>query len=92
MPGQHITSNPGPTAGIQVPFDLPDLQIIAQWQQADGTLTVVVEAVSPTARCVYCQQECHRVHDRRLRKKRDLALRTYPVELLLVKRRFRCPT
>jgi transposase len=79
-------------AGIWIPLDFPDFRICEQYQQEDGTMRVVIIAKTPQVCCPHCQQLCRTIHDRRARKKQDLPCRTYPIELILLKRRFRCGT
>jgi transposase len=90
LPGQHITDQGSAKEAIQVPLDLDGLRIVRQETSADGTLRVEVIASSEWANCPRCQSRCSKIHDQRARSKRDIALRGYPVELLLWKRRFRC--
>lgn len=89
MRNQHTTEETA-GEGIVVPLDLPEWRVIKQEWQADGTISVEVIETRTQASCPRCQKPCVKVHDTRLRKKRDLALRDHPVELLLHKRRFRC--
>lgn len=79
-----------PTQGILVPLDLADFRIVSQSLQPDGSIEVQVIAITDRAACPTCQKICVKIHDTRGRVKRDIALRTYPIRLLLVKRRFRC--
>ena len=90
MPGQHITEQGLPEETIQVPLDLDGLRIVRQERTGDGSLQLEVVARASSATCPRCQSPCSKIHDQRVRKKRDLALRGYPVHLLLWKRRFRC--
>src|SRR5689334_8088189 len=48
-------------------------------------------AKSETAMCPHCQSHSYQIHDCRERVKRDLMLREYHVNLIMIKRRFRCP-
>lgn len=73
-----------------VPLDLEGLHIVSQQWLANGTIQVEVMATTTQARCPHCQKRCVKIHDTRPRKKRDIALRGHPVELIVLKRRFRC--
>lgn len=90
MPSQHITEESIAEEGVWVPLDLPELHILSQTSQPNGTLQVEVIARATQVACPYCQQKCVKVHDTRKRKKRDRVLRDYQVELILHKRRFTC--
>lgn len=90
MPGQHITDQGEPEEAIFVPLDLKGLHIVRQRRGMDGKLQVEVVANTTWASCPRCQSRCSKIHDQRVRNKRDVALRGYAVELLLWKRRFRC--
>lgn len=92
MTNQHTTEETAPIEGIVVPLDLPELQILSQTVQPDGTLRIEVMASSTQASCPRCQQRCVKIHDPRRRKKRDIALREHRVELIVYKRRFHCLT
>jgi transposase len=95
MPSQHsIAVQSGAEGeqpeGILVPLDLPELKILRQEVQAGGTIEVHVIALTDRAACPRRSHICVKVHDIRSRVKRDSRLRTYPVRLVLYKRRFRC--
>jgi len=90
LPSQHTTEESVPKEGMWVPLDLPDLHILSQACQPNGTIRVEVRAATTQVACPYCQQKCVKIHDTRKRKKRDVALRGYQVELILHKRRFNC--
>ncbi len=89
---QHITEEGDPKEGIVVPLGLPELRIVRQAWQTDGSICVEVLARTEQATCPHCQQICHKIHDRRARKKRDRPLGEHQVQLILWKRRFRCET
>lgn len=74
-----------------VPLDLPELRIVSQGWQEDGSIIGEVIARNQQAICPTCQHACLKIHDRRARRKRDLMLADHRVELLLWKRRFCCP-
>ncbi len=76
--------------GIIVPLDLPELRILRQEVQADGSIEVEVMGTNERACCPHCQRICAKVHDTRLRRKRDIPLRGHRVVLVLYKRRFKC--
>lgn len=90
MPSQHITEEILRGEGIIVPLELPELHVLKQAWQADGTIRVEVIATTTQANCPHCQKTCVKIHETRARKKRDVALREHPFELILYKRRFRC--
>ena len=90
MPSQHTTEDAAKSEAIQVPLDLDELHIVSQEWLADGTIRVKVMATTTQAICPQCQKKCVKIHDTRPRKKRDLSLRGHQVELILLKRRFRC--
>ena len=90
MPSQHTTEEPPAKEGIVVPLDLPELHILSQEWQANGTIRIEVIATTTQAACPDCQKICVKIHDTRPRKKRDISLREHPIELILLKRRFRC--
>ena len=76
--------------GIVVPLDLGEFRILKQHLQADGSIEVEVIATTDRAQCPHCQRVSVKVHDTRLRRKRDLPLRGHRIVLILQKRRFRC--
>jgi hypothetical protein len=80
------------TQGIIVPLDLAELTIVSQSLQSDGSIEVHVKAKTDRAVCPTCKKICVKVHDTRLRVKRDIQLRDHQVHLVLAKRRFRCLT
>lgn len=90
MPKQHITEEAITHEAILVPLDLAEFQIVNQHWLATGTIRVEVMATTTQATCPHCQQQCVKIHDTRPRKKRDSALREHRVELIVLKRRFRC--
>jgi len=92
LTNQHTTEETAPIEGILVPLDLPELHILSQTVQPDGTIRIEAMATSTQASCPRCQQRCVKIHDTRGRKKRDIALREHRVQLLVYKRRFHCLT
>jgi transposase len=94
MPSQHIIERGSAQKepeqeGIVVPLDLGEFRILKQHLQADGSIEVEVIATTDRAQCPHCQRVSVKVHDRRLRRKRDLPLRGHRIVLILQKRRFR---
>jgi transposase-like protein len=90
LPKQHTTEEAVVNEAILVPLDLAEMHIVSQAWLADGTIRVQVMAVTTQATCPHCQKRCVKIHDTRPRKKRDLSLRGHRVELIVLKRRFRC--
>jgi transposase len=90
LPSQHITEETANSEAILVPLDLDELQIVSQEWLANGTIRVEVMATTTQAPCPHCQKRCVKIHDTRPRKKRDISLRGHQVELIVLKRRFRC--
>jgi len=90
LPSQHTTEEAANTQAILVPLDLDELQIVSQEWLANGTIRVKVMATRTQASCPHCQHICVKIHDTRPRKKRDSSLRGHQVELIVLKRRFRC--
>jgi transposase len=99
MPSQNITEPPTlqdksqeqrAREGIIVPLDLAEFRILRQEVQADGDIEVEVIGINERAACPHCQRICVKVHDTRLRRKRDVPLREHRVVLVLHKRRFKC--
>lgn len=91
MQTQHIIKEEtDQREGIVVPLDLPEFRIHRQEWQADGTIRVEVMAIIPHALCPHCHNVSMKVHDRRARRKRDIPLGHWKIELLVLKRRFWC--
>ena len=91
MPGQHTTEEEtNQPEGIVVPLELEGLRILRQEVQADGKLRVEVIATKKGEKCPHCGTMCVKQHDVRPRRKRDVPLRGYVVEVVLHKRRFWC--
>ena len=80
-----------PVQGIFVPLDLPGLRILRQIIREDGTIEVHVISPTESETCPYCGVLSEKIHDTRVRVKRDIAIRTHQVEIMFHKRRFRCP-
>lgn len=95
MQDQHIIEDQShctyPVQGIVVPLDLPGLHLLKQNMREDGTIEVHVAALTERETCPYCGSISEKIHDTRIRVKRDIAIRNHQVEILLYKRRFRCP-
>ena len=79
-----------PVQGIFVPLDLPGLRILNQNIREDGTIEVHVIALTESETCPDCGVRSEKVHDTRIRVKRDIAIRSHKVEIMLHKRRFSC--
>jgi len=77
--------------GIFVPLDLPGLRILKQVIRENGTIEVHVIATTDSETCSYCGSVSEKVHDTRVRVKKDIAIRKHQIEIMLYKRRFRCP-
>lgn len=93
MSNQHIIedqSGPQQVQEISVPLDLPGLRILRQGILEDGSIEVHV--ISPTSceSCPYCGRSSEKIHDTRVRIKRDRDIRQHKVKIMLHKRRFRC--
>ena len=94
MPDQHTKSNGEEralNAGVMVPLELPDLRVLEQHCSVDGPISIQVIAKTSPMTCPHCQGECGKIHDCRLRAKREINRRGYAVRLLVQKRRFACP-
>ena len=79
-----------PVQGIFVPLDLPGLRILKQNIREDGTIEVHVISLTESETCPHCGEMSDKIHDTRVRVKRDIAIREHQVEILIHKRRFRC--
>lgn len=95
MPRQHIIdvqmgAEEKDQQAILVPLDLPELKLLSQEVQEDGTIDVHVIAIREGEACPICSTLCRNVHDTRGRVKRDIGLRSYGIRLILYKRRYRC--
>jgi transposase len=95
MSSQHIIGDqPDGTGeqrkGIIVPLDLPELEIMSQSLQADGSIEVRVRAIKEREACPGCGKICVKIHDIRERVKQDMAIGNHHVRLIFSKRRFRC--
>ena len=90
MPTQQTTQETCQGEGILVPLDLQEVHLLGQTWQRDGKICVEVIASTQHVTCPECQHICHKIHDIRSRKKRDLLLGNHHVELIVWKRRFHC--
>ena len=81
-----------PNQGIIVPLDLPEFEIVSQCLRADGQIEVQVRARKEQDICPTCGEVSGKIHDTRLRVKRDITLRAYQISLIIHKRRFCCAT
>jgi transposase len=79
-----------PVQGIFVPLDLPGLHILKQDIREDGTIEVHVIATTESETCPYCGIVTEKIHDTRIRVKRDIAIRKHQVKIMLHKRRLYC--
>ena len=64
-----------PVQGIFVPLDLPGLRILKQNIREDGTIEVHVISPKESEPCPYCGKICEKIHDTRIRRKRDTAIK-----------------
>ena len=94
MPDQHTIEDQShsmyPVQGIFVPLDLPGLRILKQNIREDGTIEVHVISPTESEVCPFCETMSEKIHDTRIRMKRDIAIRKHQVEIHLHKRRFQC--
>src|SRR5438046_10348558 len=68
MPSQHSIpiqsqAESKQLEGIVVPLDLPDLKIVKQEVQTDGSIEVHVRALTDREACPRCRNICVKVHD-----------------------------
>ena len=75
---------------IRLRLRLPQVRVIGVMEETLEKLEIGVESTAPTGRCPKCGARCVRVHDRRLRKIRDLRIWGKAVTLLWRRRRFAC--
>jgi transposase len=97
VPKKHTIGEQGrsecePNQGIIVPLDLPEFEIVSQCLRANGQIEVQVRARNEQDICPTCGEVSEKIHDTRLRVKRDIALRAYQISLIIHKRRFCCAT
>jgi transposase len=93
LPSQHTKESVAEIVcheGIVIPLNLPEFHLLSQQWHEDGSLSLKVIAVRDSAICPQCQRISEQIHDCRERVKRDVKLREYPVQLIVLKRRFRC--
>src|SRR5216110_1827821 len=94
MQDQHTIENQShftyTVQGIFVPLDLPGMRILKQAIREDGTIEVHVISLTESETCPHCGSISQKIHDTRVRMKRDIAIRKHQVEIMLHKRRFRC--
>ncbi len=90
MRNQHIIDPPSLSEGVLIPLDLPEFRLHRQEWLANRTIRVEVMARTSEAICPHCQTTSRQIHDIRARRKRDLGIGGYRVELIVFKRRFRC--
>ena len=75
---------------IRLRLHLSQVRVIGVMEETPEKLDIAVESTTPTCRCPECGARCVRVHDRRLRKIRDLRICGKAVTLLWRRRRFAC--
>ena len=101
MPLQHNTGSPAqprPKAAaaaeqsILIPLGLPGFHVLSQRITEEGVVEVTIISSADRAQCPRCGRVSPKLHDRRLRRKRDVPLAGRQISLLLVKRRFWCLT
>ncbi len=73
-----------------VRLGLPQLRVLGVVSDSPERLVVAVEATWRRLRCPQCGFKCHRVHDRRDKRVRDLEISGRVVTLVWRRRRFRC--
>jgi transposase len=74
---------------ITVQLRLEGLVVLDVAERPDR-IDVATAYASKVATCPRCKRTCGKIHDRRVQRKRDLALWDKPVWIHLWKRRFRC--
>ena len=75
---------------MSVRLHLPQIRVLGVVEDAPCALVVRVESTLRRLRCPLCGFKCHRVHDRRNRKVRDLEVSGRPVTLVWLRRRMSC--
>jgi transposase len=91
MPNQNIIEQEtSQREAILVPLGLAEWRILKQESQTDGKILVEVMSRENGASCPHCGQMSTKHHDTRKRKKKDVPLRDYEIELIVHKRRYWC--
>ena len=75
---------------MSVRLHLPQIRVLGVLTDTAGELVVEVESTMRRLRCPQCGFKCHRVHDRRAKKVRDLEVSGRPVTLVWQRRRMVC--
>ena len=75
---------------MSVRLHLPQVRVLGVVEDTPARLVVGVESTARRLRCPDCGFRCHRVHDRRDKKVRDLEVSGRPVTLVWSRRRMRC--
>ncbi len=75
---------------MQVRLHLRLIRVLAVLVDTLDELVVAVASTRSWSRCPHCGFRCHRVHDSRVRRVRDLAVSGRPVTLEWRRRRFSC--
>ena len=75
---------------MSVRLHLPQIRVLGVIEDTPARLVVGVESTLRRLRCPNCGFKCHRVHDRRGKKVRDLGVSGRPVTLVWSRRRMRC--
>ena len=75
---------------LAVRLHLAQIRVLEVLEDAPDALRVSVESTFRRLRCAQCGFKCHRVHDRRDKKVRDLEVSGRPVRLVWQRRRMVC--
>ena len=75
---------------MAVRLHLPQVRVLEVLEDTSGVLRVGVESTFGRLRCAQCGFKCHRVHDRRDKKVRDLEVSGRAVTLVWSRRRMVC--
>ena len=75
---------------MSVRLHLSQIRVLGVLTDTAGELVVEVESTVRRLRCPQCGFKCHRVHDRRAKKVRDLEVSGRPVTLVWQRRRMVC--
>ena len=75
---------------MTVRLHLPQIRVLEVVEDAPDALRVSVESTFRRLRCAQCGFKCHRVHDRRAKKVRDLEVSGRRTTLVWSRRRMVC--
>ena len=75
---------------MTVRLHLPQIRVLEVVEDTPGALVVSVESTFRRLRCAQCGFKCHRVHDRRAKKVRDLEVSGRRMTLVWQRRRMVC--